>query len=215
MLTRTAIAWENVGRCTCVPHAPRPFQPCPDEYPLKKITLAAAVAVIAIGAAIWASPYYALHQMKTALDARDAAALAEHVDFPALRDNIKSQLAATMSRSLGALAGSDNPFAAMGAAVTNAMLGKMVDAMVSPAGVQALVSKSALSRQAPAGQVAGGSHDGTAGKARYAAGYGGWDRFVIRPAADSDDAGALVLRRHGLWSWKLSEVGLAQAMPAR
>ena len=182
---------------------------------MKKITIAAAIAILAAGAATWASPYYALHQMKTAVDARDAAALADHVDFPALRDNIKSQLAATMSHSLSALAGSDNPFAAMGAAVSNAMLGKMVDAMVSPAGVEALVSKSALSRQAPASQVAGGSHDDTAGKARYTAAYGGWDRFVIRPAAGSDDAGALVLRRHGLWSWKLSEVELAQAMPAR
>lgn len=182
---------------------------------MKKITIAAAIAILAAGAATWASPYYALHQMKTAVDARDAAALADHVDFPALRDNIKSQLAATMSHSLGALAGSDNPFAALGAAVSNAMLGKMVDAMVSPAGVEALVGKSALSRQAPAGQAAGGSHDDTAGKARYTAAYGGWDRFVIRPAASSDDAGALVLRRHGLWSWKLSEVELAQAMPAR
>lgn len=206
------------GATHAAPLSPRPFQPCPDEYLLKKITIAATVAVLALGAATWASPYYALHQMKTAVAGRDAAALAGQVDFPALRSNVKDQLAATMSHSISAVAGADNPFAAMGAALGNAMLGKMVDAMVSPAGVEALVSKSALNSHpqtdgddsmqasAPAGQDKAGP--------KYAASYAGWDRFVIRPAQRHDDAGALVLRRHGLWSWKLSEIELSKAMAA-
>lgn len=201
-----------------VPLAPLPFQPCLDEYPLKKITIAAAIAALAFGAATWASPYYALHQMKNAVAGRDAAALAQHVDFPALRSNVKAQLAATMSESISAVAGADNPFAAMGAAFGNAMLGKMVDAMVSPAGVEALVSKSALDSHPQTdadGSVPAGTPSGQ-GKAgpEYAAAYAAWDRFVIRPANRQDDAGALVLRRHGLWSWKLSEIELSKAMAA-
>lgn len=191
---------------------------CLDTHPLKKITIAAAIAVIAFGAAAYASPYYALHQMKTAVAARDAAALAGHVDFPALRSNVKDQLAATMSQSISAVAGADNPFAAMGAALGNAMLGKMVDAMVSPAGVEALVSKSALGSHAQTeadggAQASAPAEQGKAGP-KYAAAYAGWDRFVIRPAGRQDDAGALVLRRHGLWSWKLSEIELSKAMAA-
>ena len=115
---------------------------------MKKITIAVSVAVIAFAASAYASPYYALHQIKTALAERNAETLATHVDFPALRASVKAQLEASMARSIEATAGSGNPLAALGQSIAGAMLGKMVDTMVSPAGVVALVNKSAVSPQA-------------------------------------------------------------------
>ena len=112
---------------------------------MKKITIAAAVAAAVLAVTAYASTYYALHQIKTALAERNAEALAEHVDFPALRASVKTQLEASMARSIAATAGSDNPLAALGQSIASAMLGKMVDTMVSPAGVVALVNKSAVS----------------------------------------------------------------------
>jgi hypothetical protein len=182
---------------------------------LKKITIAAAVAAAALAATAYASPYYALHQIKAALAERNAEALAEHVDFPALRASVKTQLEASMARSIAATAGSDNPLAALGQSIASAMLGKMVDTMVSPAGVVALVNKSAVSPQADANTNADAPADGARKKAEYSAGYAGVNTFVVRAKDGNAQEGALVLLRHGVWGWKLSSIEIASAMAAR
>lgn len=182
---------------------------------MKKITIAASVAVIAFAASAYASPYYALHQIKTALAERNAEALATHVDFPALRASVKAQLEAGMARSIEATAGSGNPLAVLGQSIASAMLGKMVDTMVSPAGVVALVNKSAVSPQAGAEGDADAPADGAQKKARYTAGYAGVNTFVVRTKEGSSQDGALVLQRHGVWNWKLSSIEIASAMAVR
>lgn len=182
---------------------------------MKKITIAAAVAAIAIAATAYASPYYALHQIKIALTERNADALAEHVDFPALRDSVKAQLEANMANSIQAVAGSDNPLAALGQSIAGAMLGKMVDAMVSPAGVVALVNKSAVSPQAETATESGVPADGAQHKADYSAAYAGINKFVVRAKDGEAQNGALVLQRHGVWGWKLSSIELAPAVAGR
>ncbi|MDN2713987.1 DUF2939 domain-containing protein [Janthinobacterium sp. SUN120] len=180
---------------------------------MKKITIAAAVAVIAVAVTAYASPYYTLHQIKTALAERNADALAAHVDFPALRASVKTQLEASMARSIEATAGSGNPLAALGQSIASAMLGKMVDTMVSPAGVVALVNKSAVSPQAEANPDA--PADGARKKADYSAGYAGLNTFIVRAKDGNAQEGALVLLRHGVWGWKLSSIEIASAMAAR
>ncbi|WP_230537581.1 DUF2939 domain-containing protein [Janthinobacterium sp. FW305-129] len=180
---------------------------------MKKITLAAVAAAIALAATAYASPYYALHQIKSALAERNAEALAAHVDFPALRASVKTQLEAGMARSIEATAGSDNPLAALGQRVASAMLGKMVDAMVSPAGVVALVNKSAVSPQTDANADA--PAEGARKKADYSAGYAGVNTFVVRAKDGDAQQGALVLLRHGVWGWKLSSIEIASAMAGR
>ncbi|TNC78009.1 DUF2939 domain-containing protein [Janthinobacterium lividum] len=196
----------------CVPSI---FHPPPHRLHLKKITIAAAVAIVAIAATAYASPYYALHQIKAALAERNAEALAEHVDFPVLRASVKTQLEASMARSIAATAGSDNPLAALGQSIASAMLGKMVDTMVSPAGVVALVNKSAVSPQADANTNADAPADGAQKKAGYSAGYAGLNTFVVRAKDGNAQEGALVLLRHGVWGWKLSSIEIASAMAAR
>ncbi|PHV28701.1 hypothetical protein CSQ93_05885 [Janthinobacterium sp. BJB426] len=182
---------------------------------MKKTTIAAAAAIIALAATVYASPYYALHQIKTALAERNAEALAAHVDFPALRASVKTQLEASMARSIEATAGSGNPLAALGQSIASAMLGKMVDTMVSPAGVVALVNKSAVSPQANANADADAPADGAQKKAEYSAGYAGVNTFVVRAKDGNAQDGALVLLRHGVWGWKLSSIEIASAMAAR
>lgn len=175
---------------------------------MKKIALAAAVAAIALAASVYVSPYYALHQMKNAIAERNVDALASHVDFPALRESIKSQLEKTLGDSIHAATASDNPFAAMGQAMVTGMLGKMVDAMVSPEGVAAMVSKSAVGADADKNTPADGAQE----KTDYSVAYAGWDRFVVRAKTDGDEKGGLVLQRHGLWNWKLSAIELTPAV---
>lgn len=192
-----------------------PFSFSPYRHHLKKITIAVAVAAVAIAATAYASPYYALQQIKTALAERNADALAAHVDFPALRGSVKAQLEANMANSIQAEAGSDNPLAALGQSIAGAMLGKMVDAMVSPEGVVALVNNSAVSPQAGTGTETGAPADGARNKADYSAGYAGINKFVVRAKDGTTQNGALVLQRHGIWGWKLSAIELAPAIAGR
>lgn len=182
---------------------------------MKKITIAAAASAIALAATAYASPYFTLHQIKTALAERNAEALAEHVDFPALRTSVKAQLETSMARSIEATAGSGNPLAALGQSIASAMLGKMVDTMVSPAGVVALVDKSAVSPQAVVTTNSDAPADGVQKKAGYTAGYAGLNTFVVRAKDGYAQEGALVLLRHGVWGWKLSSIEIASAMAGR
>jgi len=161
---------------------------------------------------VYASPYLAVRQIKTALAERDAVALADKVDFPALRESVKAQMNGAMADSVKAVGGSDNPFAAMGQAMAGAMLGKMVDAMITPGGVLAMVNQSALGRSAKSDSV---QADSAPARARedYSASYAAWDKFVLRATAGdghNGNSGALVLRRHGLWTWKLSAIEVSR-----
>jgi len=176
---------------------------------LKKIAIAAAAAAIALTATVYAAPYYTLHQIKTALAERDASALSSHVDFPALRDSVKLQMNGAMADSIRAVGASDNPFAAMGQAVAGAMLGKIIDTMVTPAGVMAMVNQSALGQSGEAHAGKTQSTDAAPARPGYSAGYTAWDKFAIGSAVNAEGSGgALVLQRHGLWRWKLGAIEL-------
>ncbi|NTY37417.1 DUF2939 domain-containing protein [Burkholderia diffusa] len=105
--------------------------------PLLIVVLAIAV-VAAIGYA-YASPYVALGRLKSAIDARDAPAISEYVDFPSLRISLKQQVTEELMRRIDAVK-KDNPFAVIGALIGSALIGPLVDAYATPEGVAALMS---------------------------------------------------------------------------
>jgi hypothetical protein len=92
------------------------------------IVLGAALAAALVG---WyfASPWWTLSQMRDAAKAGDAAAFSAHVDYEALRADVKADLAADLG------AGDDGPGAALGRAFANAIAGAAVNALVSPEGL--------------------------------------------------------------------------------
>ncbi|MCA8294688.1 DUF2939 domain-containing protein [Burkholderia sp. AU30198] len=105
--------------------------------PLLIVVLAVAV-VAAIGYA-YASPYVALGRLKSAIDARDAQAISEYVDFPSLRISLKQQVTEELMRRIDAVK-KNNPFAVIGALIGSALIGPLVDAYATPEGVAALMS---------------------------------------------------------------------------
>ncbi|MCO8629623.1 DUF2939 domain-containing protein, partial [Burkholderia multivorans] len=105
--------------------------------PLLIVVLAVAV-IAAIGYA-YASPYIALGRLKSAIDARDAQAVSEYVDFPSLRISLKQQVTEELMRRIDAVK-KDNPFAVLGALIGSALIGPLVDAYATPEGVAALMS---------------------------------------------------------------------------
>ncbi|KWC09867.1 DUF2939 domain-containing protein [Burkholderia ubonensis] len=102
------------------------------------IVVLAAVVIAAIGYA-YASPYVALGRLKSAIDARDAQAVSEYVDFPSLRISLKQQVTDELMRRIDAKRQND-PFAVIGALIGSALIGPLVDAYATPEGVAALMS---------------------------------------------------------------------------
>jgi len=104
-----------------------------------KKSMFAVLAFIVAGAGLWISPYWSMSGLAVAALDGDSYGMGEHVDFPALRENLKGQLTARMTEELSS--GESNGFQAIGVALGMMMVDKMIDQFVTPAGLAALVKK--------------------------------------------------------------------------
>jgi hypothetical protein len=110
---------------------------------MRKSTAVASAASIIIAVLVvlgwyWASPFYAVASLRDAALRRDTKDLAERVDFPHLREGIKAQFTSFLiERTARDLR--ENPFAAVGVALAAKLTDVMVDAMVTPVGIAALL----------------------------------------------------------------------------
>jgi Protein of unknown function (DUF2939) len=203
------------------------------------ITLVVVVVLIALAFG-YASPYIALDRLKRAADARDAQTVNQYVDFPALRDSLKQQLAGLLERRIGGGA-HGNPLAAIGAMIGAALIGPLVDSYATPDGVAALLNGMPPrgepgERPLPPPGVPGATSNGdnASGAApaplpdtqapsnpppqttqppqppQTTAGYRGINEFVVTYQHGVGDARySAILRREGLFSWKLAAIDLA------
>ncbi len=170
------------------------------------IGLLAVAGVLAVSS--YASPWWRLHQLSTAVAERDAARVGEFVDFPALRENVKAQLLSRMEAGDSAQADSDNPLGGLARAVAVMAINPMVDAMVSPAGVTAMLEAGEVRvRRRPAAVTPASDQD----RKRYTLSYRSWDRVAIEGEDHQEGDGAFILHRDGLWSWKLGGIELPRS----
>ena len=84
------------------------------------------------------SPFLTVYQIRSAAEQRDGGALAEQIDFPSVRQDLKDQLNVALGRSM-AEEMEDNPFAVLGGLLGGVIIDKMVDAYVTPAGITQLM----------------------------------------------------------------------------
>jgi len=177
---------------------------------LNKKYLALLAAVTLAFAWFIATPWITVHQISAAVQARDAQALAEHVDFESVRQSLKDQMNA---RVLHGMASDDgqalNPLAALVAPLAGAVVDKMVDAYITPAGVAQLMAghRPSASAQEPEGGAS--STPDAQGEARKPLadadmGYRSLGRFVVTAHGRQGDT-QFVLGRRGL-GWKLTEI---------
>ena len=102
----------------------------------KKLLIGAMVALIAVVGAWYAfSPQWTLWQMREAAEARNVDKLSNYIDYPKVRESMKSQLKAAMAAKM--MEGGSNGFEALGMAMGMQMMDPMIDAMISPEGMQA------------------------------------------------------------------------------
>lgn len=161
-----------------------------------RVWLAGAVVLAVAG--LYATPFLALHQLREAARTNDAQALAALVDFPAVRESLKLGLRARL------IGGDVNPANVMGAEVAGALLGPMVDVLITPASLGRL-----LQGEPPAQAAAPIS--AAPAQVETQMGYESPSQFVfaIKPRGSDDDPVELVLRRDGLWRWKLAALRLS------
>lgn len=176
---------------------------------MRKSTVAFAIlGLLAILLVVqWATgPYRTLAAIRHAIAADDAGALAEQVDFPALRASLKAQMEDRLARRFGTAAG-DSLFGRAAMAVAGTAVEGAVEVAVTPLGLGALMQGRSMWRGArdafdppPAGNapvpLADPEHR-----------FESLSRFT---ATVHDDAGrpvVFVLTRSGL-RWKLSDIRL-------
>ena len=110
------------------------------------LALAAAGTGVLLGAYYAASPWLTVNKLKQAFEKKDTRQIEKIVDFPELREDFKEVAKATvMKNAAKELEG--NPFAALGMMMANALIDPLIDSVISPAGLQALLSTGEMSVQ--------------------------------------------------------------------
>lgn len=166
-----------------------------------RVLAAGAVGALLVAATSFASPWWSLHRLRDAVARHDADAVSAQVDFPALRASVKDQLQASIGHDVDSADGG-NPFAEIGRKFAMAVASPLVDAIVSPEGVAAMVEHGKVSIAKPAPASDAPATEPPREKPRYAVHYRGWDRFAVT----AQDGGSFIFRRDGLWSWKLAGI---------
>ena len=99
------------------------------------------VAAFAVGVMV-ASPWWSLSGLAQAINAGDRQRLVRYVDFPRLRESISGQLTAKLGQQLGEDVDGNSSKAMMalaGTALGSAVIDKVVDSLVTPEGVAAIL----------------------------------------------------------------------------
>lgn len=177
----------------------------------KKIVVA-AIAVAVVAGAVYASPYWAVHQMRQAIIEKDAPKFSEHVDFPALRENLKAQFMANVAEKMNSEEVKDNPFSAFGQMMAVGFVNQMVETMITPSGVMVMLESAKAKAPLDAGKQPAPAGASTTGNDRkpveYTLSYQGWST-VKAHAKDADaSTGTFIFKRDGLLGWKLSGIEL-------
>ena len=168
--------------------------------------IAAALALLAIAYA--GSPYLAARNLRDAAVSADADRLDAAIDFPAVRDSLKSQVSAAMTKRMNDdPVMKDNPFAGLGKMLMPTIVDRMADTLVTPDGISALIR-----RGRPGADAAGGHAPNPDITYRY--GYVGIDRFRVLMVNRKQDEPmpALIFERRVLFSWKLIRLELPDDM---
>jgi hypothetical protein len=183
--------------------------------------LRSLLVVSALAFVVWAyfAPHLTMRSMRLAAERGDAEALAAHVDFPAVREDLKAQFSAAASERIGG--DGSGGWRDFGAALATAAAAPAIDALVSEASLMLLFAGRDFARgrliaqpapARPPGMSSGMSSEQDAAPPRWnpAMGYTDLSTFIVRFDLndDPDRPVVLVFKRHrGLW-WKLSGVEL-------
>lgn len=180
---------------------------------MKKWIWIAAAALALLLAYVATGPYRTIDAIREAVKDEDPRALARQVDLPALRGSLKAQLSERLVREAGPDVQA-SPFGALGLALANGLVGGMVDAMVTPLGLAAIMEGRRTWRRvdgfgalpsSPSSAPTDADSREPLHDAEYD--YESPSRFTATVEDDSGRPIVFVITRDGL-RWKLSDIRL-------
>lgn len=173
---------------------------------MKKVVIAAvAIAILVFGAWYFASPGMAMRGLREAAVAGDKDALKERIDFPSVRESLKSQFRAHMVAEMTKQK-DDNPFAALGMAMAGAIIDPMIDGMMSPDGIKAMVEAGRMND----GSASAAKTPDESNPAEWKIERKSLSEFIATPEAPAGEkVPSLVFKRDGL-GWDLVEIEIPE-----
>lgn len=172
----------------------------------KKIKLSlVAVILVVTGMGFYLTPHLSVYNLKKAADNKDSEALSNYVDYPSLRESLKANFNAKMASDV-AKSNGRNPFKALGAVFAKVLVNPMIDAFVTPESIAMLLKgkKLYINKSGSISKRTNSSSEES--NTDISMSYRGFNRFVVKFKGkdSSEDPVALIFKREGLISWKLS-----------
>jgi hypothetical protein len=173
----------------------------------KKVLAVVAAIVVLLCALYIGSPFWAARQFRDAAMTADVDRLDATVDFPAVRESLKSQLMVAMTAKMEndpSMKG--NPFSGLGMMMMPALVGKMVDSFVTPDGMSALMKRGKMEK--------GDAQVKANPDIKYDYDYRSLDRFAVTvsaPETKKEEAPKFVFERRGLFSWKMIRLEIPES----
>lgn len=178
--------------------------------------LLSGVFITAVAVWFYFTPHLALIGMRSSAQNRDAKTFCSYIDFPLLKDNLKSELNAKMLVEMNKNEMKNNPFSGLAMALGPAMVNNMVDAYVSPAAIERAFKGEYDSNQqsSPQDPKAPGVAQTfnpdfvNEQKGEVTTDYDSFNQFVVSYRPKAGTSSSLVFERRGLWNWQLISIKL-------
>ena len=175
------------------------------KWPSPAVAIAVTAASVVLGlvaVVAVASPYIKVWSLKRAFDNGDGTTVAQSIDFPAVRESLKSDMAAeAASKAAGASNEAEAFGSALGGSLAVSLAGSFLDNMFTESTVETFIANSEKRRTASADA----SNSSTA-NSTVETNYRSWGRFEVNVKSGNDFHSLVVLARDGLFGWKI--VGL-------
>ncbi len=169
------------------------------EYPMKKVVWITGLVLALIVGYAAAGPYLTVAAIKQGVVDNDSNKLSDNIEFVTLRKNVQKQLNDSIKDFI-AEDPEENPFAAIAASLASRYVNSVVDSIVSPAGLAALMQ----GRQPPAidrGQnVAPPKKENLFKYGKYS--YDSISSFTVSVPNEKGSDARFILHRNGL-SWRM------------
>jgi len=177
-----------------------------------KLSSVLVVAMIGVASFWYFSPYLSIHQMRAAAREGDAATFNAHVDYPKLRENIKTQFSSMLGERAAASAentdGAKNPVAAFGSMLGVALVDRMIDGMLRPEFVMKAMKDGKWGKLSAEKAGEQSEHK----EPNWTSERQGLNKFIVHLHGDdalaSSTKTAFVFERVGFAHWSLTEIEL-------
>lgn len=168
------------------------------------ISAVAAALVFVLVGWLYFTPRIAFNELHEAIAQGNETAIANYVDFPALRISVKENIRNSFMPK--ANAPTNVPFAGFRRLVADALLDPIVERVISPVGLAAMMQ--GRPPDAGSGGTRNSSARQTSEEGERVMGYEGLNQYAVTYVSKKDgkEVLTLIMSRHGLASWRLSSV---------